>query len=495
MCFLTRHKLIIQGSLWLVIISQMVILMVVSQTGIIVGDEGLYLLAAQLVNAGKTPYIDFFYQHTPLYLYVFALWMRLFGESWRSAHLLAAILMGISIILVGNMVVSRLRSLGGYQVFALTTVWFMGCGIITLLYGTMALPYSMAICLIVIAFLLTLKVVNHSCAGLPIVAGLCASAAAMSTLLAMPACIVLMLWMVRYSCPGVRLRRWLQFCSGAAIPLLLLLWLAIQGPRQVLFDLVEYQLFYRRTGAGWTDIQTIRWDIKVLISWFQSTQAMILCLLSLLGMLFLGEFGGQNEYIRREFTLCGWLIFSLGLFASIAFPTFQQYYIFTVPFLSILASIGAYAISSRILPRFPKILLVLVFIVIFTFDSIYMAHQYSLFGKYMIGDWKKVEDIADAVSNVANRGRPVYASEAVYFAGQIMPEVGLENSFTALLPSNVANIPQLHIISQSKIDDLLRLGYYGVIVIDNDDERVFSLGLDRLYRFREELHGKLIFWN
>lgn len=41
------------------------------------GDEENHLLASQLVNAGRMPYRDFFYNQTPLYIYVNALWMRL----------------------------------------------------------------------------------------------------------------------------------------------------------------------------------------------------------------------------------------------------------------------------------------------------------------------------------------------------------------------------------------------------------------------------------
>src|SRR5205823_3248148 len=37
------------------------------------GDEGLDLLAAALINAGKRPYIDFFYQHLPFQAWLSAL--------------------------------------------------------------------------------------------------------------------------------------------------------------------------------------------------------------------------------------------------------------------------------------------------------------------------------------------------------------------------------------------------------------------------------------
>src|SRR3954471_20967206 len=56
------------------------------------GDEGFYLVASQLVALGKRPYLDFYFQHCPLYPYPAAAWFWLFGSSWRSAHLLSALL-------------------------------------------------------------------------------------------------------------------------------------------------------------------------------------------------------------------------------------------------------------------------------------------------------------------------------------------------------------------------------------------------------------------
>ncbi|HWU41276.1 MAG TPA: hypothetical protein VN203_26785, partial [Candidatus Acidoferrum sp.] len=74
-------------------------LMAFSQTLAWYGDEGMHLLAGQLVNAGKRPYLDFFYQHPPLYAYLTAGWMRVFGDNWRSAHVLSALLAGGCIFL------------------------------------------------------------------------------------------------------------------------------------------------------------------------------------------------------------------------------------------------------------------------------------------------------------------------------------------------------------------------------------------------------------
>src|SRR5262249_8641065 len=67
-------------------------LIVYSQTLAYTFDEGFDIVAAQLIAAGRRPYIDFFYQHTPLFTYLTAGWMRLFGQNWQSVHLLPALL-------------------------------------------------------------------------------------------------------------------------------------------------------------------------------------------------------------------------------------------------------------------------------------------------------------------------------------------------------------------------------------------------------------------
>ena len=54
-------------------------------------DEGYHLLAAQLIGAGRTPYIDFCFPQTPLNAYWNAAWMRILGESWQVPHVFAAL--------------------------------------------------------------------------------------------------------------------------------------------------------------------------------------------------------------------------------------------------------------------------------------------------------------------------------------------------------------------------------------------------------------------
>src|ERR1700691_2835720 len=57
-----------------------------------VWDEGFHLLAGVMINAGKRLYIDFAFPQTPLNAYWNAGVLRIFGDSWRAIHVLAALL-------------------------------------------------------------------------------------------------------------------------------------------------------------------------------------------------------------------------------------------------------------------------------------------------------------------------------------------------------------------------------------------------------------------
>src|SRR5262245_5007216 len=94
--------------LWFILLILIASLSVFSQTWAWYGDEGFHLLAAQLINSGKKPYLDFIYPQTPLYAYLNAAWMQLFGQSWRSAHILSALLTAGCVILSTSFVFERI---------------------------------------------------------------------------------------------------------------------------------------------------------------------------------------------------------------------------------------------------------------------------------------------------------------------------------------------------------------------------------------------------
>src|SRR6267378_6595023 len=85
-------------------------LLVYSQAVAYWGDESLHLVAAQLMNAGRKPYLDFFYQHPPLFAWLIAVSMRVFGENWRVVHVLSALLTGGCVLLTAVYVFTRVRA-------------------------------------------------------------------------------------------------------------------------------------------------------------------------------------------------------------------------------------------------------------------------------------------------------------------------------------------------------------------------------------------------
>src|SRR5450432_3522278 len=77
---LTSGKCKTRGSLslWLygVLSLYAAVFLVYAETWAFTADEGYHMLAAQLMAAGRTPYIDFCFPQTPLNAYWNAGWMR-----------------------------------------------------------------------------------------------------------------------------------------------------------------------------------------------------------------------------------------------------------------------------------------------------------------------------------------------------------------------------------------------------------------------------------
>src|SRR5579872_6364191 len=87
-------------------------LLVYSQTHAFGWDEGYHLLAAQLIRAGKVPYLDFCFPQTPVAAYWNAAWMSLFGEGWRVVHALSALCASGAALLAAGFVLRRFPVLG-----------------------------------------------------------------------------------------------------------------------------------------------------------------------------------------------------------------------------------------------------------------------------------------------------------------------------------------------------------------------------------------------
>ena len=138
--------------------------------------------------------------------------------------------------------------------------------------------------------------------------------------------------------------RWLKgivFLAGAAIPFAPVIGLFLEAPQQVLFNIFEYQTLYRRVNWPGATLH----DLGVMTAWLNSTQALLLGVLALAGV---RRVFGSSEW-GAEFRLAAWLSLALGLFNALTHPTFERYFVFLVPFVSILAVAGI--VRYRLAPR------------------------------------------------------------------------------------------------------------------------------------------------
>ncbi len=480
-------------SLWAALVALSAGLLLFSQTFAFHGDEGFHLLAAQLINAGKRPYLDFFYQHVPLYAYVNAGWFRLFGDTWRSAHALATVFTGSSLFLVAGFVYSRIPEQAWRVPAAITASVLMGLHAEVIQNGTVGFPYGLCLFLSLAGFRLVIVAVDRASGWAAAGAGLCAGAAAASSVLTAPAVPVLFLWMVRHNRSGHRALKSAWFLLGAALPFVPLLWLAIEAPRQTIFNVIEYHLFYRQSSAASLGAALER-DLRTVYHlWLESAQGVVLVLMAAVGLLF---FSGRKDWEaarRAEYDLCAWLAGGLGGYLACTAPTFPQYFVLVVPFLAILASAGVYAMGlgiwARERPGWPVVLMVGFFVVGLAKPLYHAVTDFQ-------HRWESYEHIAREVNWVTpNDGQVWTEDEFIYFAARRVPPVGMGNSYAQNLPLPAGLAASLHIPSRVQQDEWLAAGRFATVVMERDDQKIKELGLDSLYRKRTQVEGYDVLWD
>ena len=315
--------------------------LVYAETWAFTFDEGYHLLAAQLIAAGRTPYIDFCFPQTPLNAYWNAAWMRMLGWNWRVPHVLAALFTIGAVLLTADYVWRRFPVRGWRVAGAIAAALAIGLNGAVFEYGPVQ---AYGICLFGLAagFRLAVRAVDRD--------GWLRSAGG---------------GLVRRRGRGVvaafgggrsgavGLDGVLQPCGepveevrgfrhrGSLVPFAPVFWLFARGPRQTWFNLFRYHVFFRR--LYWPE--TTRHDLEILTSWIDNGQALLLGLLALGGLVYVVRQSGWPQALKAEFYLCGWLALALSAEVGRAHPTFARYFLLTVPFLAILAVAGLFALS------------------------------------------------------------------------------------------------------------------------------------------------------
>jgi len=459
-------------------------LIVYSQLQAFSWDEGFHLLAASLIRSDKKPYLDFCFPQTPLNAYFYSVWMRVFGESWRAMHVVASILTAGAIFLTADYFYTRFPAPGWRMAGAIAAALFMGLNNSVVFFGTIAQAYALCMFLLLCAFRSAVLAVSHRglfSAGL---AGLLVGASAAASLLTAPAVPALLIWMLIANRAGNRWRKFTASVAGAIVPFLPVLWLFLRSPRVVLFNVIGYQLFGRR--AKWEGATAH--DLSVLTSWVDSGSALLLGLLAIAGLIFVVRNTEWPRSLRSEFYLCAWLAAAMALEIGAAHPTFAWYFVFTVPFLAILAVTGLYAVAVRLAPgsRAGWAVAAVAVLLALSFGRALREDREEM-------NWPTMETIAHKVLDVTLPSGRIWAGEQFFFLTQRPVPDGMEFQQSQKLDMPVSEAEPLHILPARELERRVKTRFYDTIEIC-DDDRIKELDLPDLYSKREEVGACTIFW-
>jgi hypothetical protein len=448
-------------------------------------DESFHLLAAQLMGAGKRPYIDFCFPQTPLNAYWNAGWMRLLGENWRVPHVFAALFTIGAVALTARFTFLRFPIPSWRAAAALSAALLTGLNAMVFIYGPLAQAYGICLFTLVVAFQIAVRAVDRSGPLWPAAAGFFAGAAAASSLLSAGAAPVLLIWILFYNRAGGRWSKLAGFSIGTAIPFAPVIWLAWQGPRQVWFNLIQYHTAFRK--LYWPE--TTRHDLEILTSWIDSGQALLIGLLAVAGLLYIARNSQWPAAMKAEFYLCAWLAVALACEVGLAHPTFSRYFLLSVPFLAILAAVGLYAIASRMFEG-SKPLWVVLPVVLF----MVLGLAKSLYDRREIGDWSSYERLAKKIDQVTPRNALLFADEPIYFLTRRTPPPGLELSYSHKVDLGPAENALLHIVTSSELKRQVQSGIFAT-AYSCDDDVTDDYGLPNLYKQRVDMEDCSIFWD
>ncbi len=461
-------------------------LLIYSQTAAFTGDEGFHLLAAQLIDDGKRPYIDFCFPQTPLNAYWNAAWMRVFGQTWRVPHAVSTALVMAAVVLAAQFVYVRLPEARNWRIgAALAAILLIALNPMVFEYGPLAQAYAICLFLLVAAFRLTIVSAGRAAIGPALGIGLCAGAAAASSLLTATAAPVFLLWLFIYNRAGSRWLKAAGYFVGFAIPFLPVVWLLKQSARVVMFNLFEYHLFFRK--LYWE--HTTQHDLDVITSWIDSGQALLLLLLGIAGVLFIRFRSQWEQRLRKEFYLCAWLTAGIGVEMCTAHPTFARYFLLMVPFVAILGSVGLYFVGVKLYqpgrPFWPVAILALL-------SALGLGK--SLYQRSSdVRTWSDHERMAKKIDQVVPRNAPIFADEEVYFLTRRIPPTGLEFSYSHKLKLPAALMAQLHIISQDRLNQMAAEGAFAAAATCDEDV-ADEMKLSVLYEHKTDINDCAVYW-
>jgi len=458
-------------------------LLAYSQTMAFHWDEGFHILSAHLIDAGKRPYLDFFFPQTPLNAYWNALWMRIFGPSWRVVHAVAALATIGAVLLIAQYLFRLFPDRRWKSGVAFATVALFGLHSLVWEYGALSQAYALCLLLVVAAYRAATAAPARVRYGMSALAGVLAGAAGASSLLTAAAAPVLLVWMWLNNRAG---NRWIKagtFVAGAVAPFVPVLILFAHGPHQVAFDILKYHTVYRR--VEWDG--ATQHDIGIVTDWVNGSQSLLLVLLAAGGLLFVKKFGFDRAR-RSEFRLCIWLAVAIGVENLFAHPTFPQYFVFLIPFLTVLGAVGFYAVAVRLGdPAHPRTALILML----SIAALCLGN--TIYGDRDSYTWGQLERVADKVKQVTPKGAALLAPEQLYVLARWPVPPGMEHDDAHKLQLSPAESARLHILPKAEVDRQIKAGDFATMVVC-DDDRASEVEGWKVYSQKADFQDCTVFW-
>jgi hypothetical protein len=188
--------------------------------------------------------------------------------------------------------------------------------------------------------------------------------------------------------------------------------------------------------------------------------------------------------------LCAWLAAALSAEVGRAHPTFPRYFVLAVPFLAILATVGLYAVASRVWEADQTRWAVAAVSAIML-----LGLGKALYDRDQVSDhWPSYERLAKKIDEVTPRDALLFADEPIYFLTRRMPPPGLELSNSHKVDLGPQENALLHILTEADVKREVRSGMFATAYSCDEDD-INDYGLVGLYRQRVDMENCSIFWD
>ena len=160
-----------------------------------------------------------------------------------------------------------------------------------------------------------------------------------------------------------------------------------------------------------------------------------------------------------------------------------------MPFLSILAAIGFFAVSSLTISPIHRFWPSLILAVVILVGA----------GKQMYEDkdrytWKDLSEIAQKTDQVTPKNGLLWADEFVYFMTRRPPPSGFEYDDTHKLTLSPRLSAEFHIIPQPEVNQWVKEGKFDTVSSCDDEDKLKDFGLPGPYKQLDTVQECYIYW-